>query len=107
MSSEDTSKLTAGRLQHAGDPCRRSIQHAKQLAAELVERRHRREGFYPPGVEPLTAEGTPDDRQLFVLVGELDGDFRRCHRIPRIGYRRRAGEHRRKLLELRACKGET
>ena len=54
----DPGKLTGGRLQHAGDLGRRSLQKADDLAPELVERRQLRQGFHAFGIEHR-ADRTP------------------------------------------------
>src|SRR5690348_9383057 len=102
IGTEHAGDLTAGRLQHRGDPCRRGLQHAEDLAPELIERRQGCEGFDPRDVKLLLIEAAPDDPQLFVPIGELDGHLRRGHRVPRESDRGGSGEHRRQLLEFRA-----
>src|ERR1700676_1256855 len=83
IGSEHPRELRSGCLQHAGDPCRRRLKQSQELAAELIERRHGSEGLDALGVELLGAEAAPDDQQLCVLSGELDGYLRRSHGVAR------------------------
>src|SRR6185312_1029839 len=87
IGTEHAGDLASRRLQHAGDTRRRGLQHAEDLAPELIECRQGCEGFDPRDVKLLLIEATPDDPQLVVPIGELDGHFRRRHRVPRKGDR--------------------
>src|SRR5580658_603591 len=70
---EHAGELSSRRLQDTGDLGRRCLDEAENLAAQRVERGHGREIFDALHVQPKRVEATPDDFQLFVLSGELDG----------------------------------
>src|SRR5579871_5926499 len=104
---ENTRELTRRRPQNLGDTRRRGLQHADELAAQLIQRRQGCERLDPVGVEQRVAHRPADDGELFVRIGVADRHLRGSHRIGRIGDRRWPLEERRQLGELRAFESAT
>src|SRR5580658_6775785 len=92
LHSWDPQGFQSGKSSGGFDLGRRCLDEAENLAAQRVERGHGREIFDALHVQPKRVEATPDDFQLFVLSGELDGHLCRCYRILRIGDCRRTRE---------------
>ena len=69
VSREDTGQLGARSLKDPGDTGRRGLDHAQELATQLVERRQGRERLDTFDVEVLGAERAADNLELVVALG--------------------------------------
>src|SRR5208283_1677648 len=82
---EHARELGCGRGLELRDLGRRGLDEADELCAQFVQRRHGRERLHAIGTEGRRAERSAEDHEFLVLLGEGRRDFRRRHRIVRIG----------------------
>ena len=88
----DTSDLTGGCRQHAGDLRRRSLEQTDDLAAQLIERRQRGERLDASDVQSLLAQCPPTMVSFSFSLAKAADDLRRGDRILGVGDGRRALE---------------
>src|SRR5690606_38573104 len=99
-------KLPGWSLHHSRHLGGRRVDQADKLAAQFVERRQGSQCLDPFRVQDLTFKTATNDGQLLVLLGELDADLGRSHRIIRYRHGGRSGEQRRQRLKRRALESK-
>src|SRR5579885_2018056 len=96
---ENPGELPGRRLQQPGQPGRRRLDQADDLAAQFVERGQRRQRPHGGGVERLAGQRAADNTQLVVAVSVVDRRLGRGDRVVGIGDRGRPGKQRRQAFE--------
>src|SRR6201995_226862 len=93
MSLDDARELARGRIGELSDLGRRGHKQADDLCAQVVKRRERGKRLHPLAIQDGLTQRTADDDELFVRLGEFDGDLWRRYRIVRSGDHGRSLQH--------------